>query len=147
VDEIDASTGAEELLFEAPEDGNYYFLVTSFDGSLGGYDVQLVGPATVLFELAIGDGVNGRFANGNSLLEYWLGGAVGDEITITAEALSDIDLVITIVDQEGNTLATIDDAFSGETETLTYTFASDDYVILQISDFFAGEGEFVLTLE
>lgn len=50
LDEVDATTGFEELLFTAPADGIYYFRIAGFDGSTGEYDVTLIGSDRVSWQ-------------------------------------------------------------------------------------------------
>ncbi len=146
LEEVDATTGIETMTFIVPEDGNYYFNISSFEGSVGDYDVALAGPASVIFELAAGDTVFGRFDESN-VLEYWLGGQAGDSYVISAEPDAETDMVIRILDLDNNVLLEVDDAFDGETETVTYSFETDDLVVVEISDFWEGQGEFTLTVD
>ena len=56
-------------------------------------------------------------------------------------------MVIEVLDLDENVLATIDDGFSGEPEELVYTFENEDLVLIRVSDFFGGEGDFVMTVD
>ena len=145
--EEDASTGFEEIVFFAPEDGNYSFRVIGYEGSTGTYDINLIGSETVYFEIAVGDLVIGRFGD-NNLFEYYIGGEAGDVINITAKTEDDVDLVLELVDFDDNTLVAQDDGLSAEAESFTYTFAEDGLLILRVSNFYeTGMGEFTLTVE
>lgn len=145
--EEDASTGFEEIVFFVPEDGNYSFRVLGYEGSTGTYDVNLVGSEFTYFELAVGDLVIGRFGE-NSLFEYYIGGVAGDEISFTAKTDDDIDLILQLVDFDDNIMAEADAGFTSEQETLTYTFAEDGLLILRVSDFTeSGSGEFILSID
>lgn len=147
IEEEDASTGFEEIIFFAPEDGNYSFRVVGYEGSTGSYDINLVGSEFVYFELAAGDLVNGRFGE-NSLFEYYTGGSAGDEIIITAKTDDDIDLILELIDFEGNVIVEQDANGTSGAETFTYTFTEDSLLILRVSDFIqSGSGEFILSVE
>ncbi|HRQ36968.1 MAG TPA: hypothetical protein PLD25_03520 [Chloroflexota bacterium] len=146
IDEIDASTGLEWFEFEVPEDGNYYFAITGYEGSVGNYEVALIGSEFVIFELAIGDEVFGDFGEEN-LLQYYLGGESGDVATITVTPGETTDVVIRILDLDGNVLAEVDDAFSGEAEVLEFTFGDEGLVIIELTDFFGSEGSYDMIIE
>jgi hypothetical protein len=153
---IDSSFGTERRSFHVPEDGNYYFLVAGFvadeDSSEGGanvgdYSITMLGSPEVIFELAFGDSVFGKFSAATGMVEFWFGGTTGDTATITLESAEGVDGTIKILDQDDNVLAEIDDAFSGETETLSYTFESDDLVIIRAAEFFGSSGDFDLYVD
>jgi hypothetical protein len=146
LDSVDLTTGFEELVFVAPAAGDYYFVVRGFEGSVGDYDVIMVAPETTLLVLADGDTIEGLFDE-TSTMEYWYGGSTGETIMITLETDAEIDGVIRILDQDDNVLAEIDDAFFGEDEQLSYTFENDDFVIIEITDFFEGKGQFTLLVD
>jgi hypothetical protein len=147
LDEIDFSTGFEELVFTTPADGNYYFQVTAFEDTLGAYDITLLGSDFVLFELTYGDIVIGRFG-GDSFIEYLFGAAAGDTINLTAKTDDEVDLMLGFLDLDDNVLAEADDTFTAEAEQLTYTVEEEGLIIIRVSDFFeAGHGEFVLSID
>jgi hypothetical protein len=106
----------------------------------------MVAPETTLLVLADGDTIEGLFDE-TSTMEYWYGGSTGETIMITLETDAEIDGVIRILDQDDNVLAEIDDAFFGEDEQLSYTFENDDFVIIEITDFFEGKGQFTLLVD
>ncbi|MFO7683197.1 MAG: PT domain-containing protein [Chloroflexota bacterium] len=147
LEEEDATTGFEEVIFTVPEDGNYTFRLLGYEGSTGAYDVTLIGSEFVYFELAVGDTVIGRFGP-NSLFEYYIGGDAGDTVSFTIKTDDNIDLVLRLVDFDDNVLAEADAGGTGGTETLTFTFEADDLFILQVSDFTeSGTGEFFLAVD
>jgi hypothetical protein len=154
--EIDRSFALEGVGYRVPEGGNYYFQVAGFvpddnteDGgeNLGDYFVTLLGSERTLFELAFGDTVQGRFDTNEGYVEYIFGGVAGDTINLTLETTDASDGVLEIFDLDDNSLASVDDAFSGEGEVLSYTFAEDGLVIIRVSDFFAGGGLFDLFVD
>ncbi|MCB8973695.1 MAG: hypothetical protein H6654_09065 [Ardenticatenaceae bacterium] len=148
---FDAAIDAEEFVMLIQESGVYSFRVLNsqddFAGNTGDYEVTLFGTPEVVFELAYGDSVDAR-TNPDGLIDYYIRGTVGDSMVINALPDDDsIDLIIEVLDLDENVLATIDDAFSGEAEQLVYTFASDDLVIIRISDWFGGEGNFIMSVD
>lgn len=145
ITEVDSYTGFEELVFTIPELANYYFQIAGFEGSTGYYEVAIVASGVVFVELAGGDEVYGRFGE-EGLLEYFISVAAGDTLTISASSDPDTDLTITISDLDDNVLAEIDASFSGEDETLTYTFTEDVLAVITIADFFGGQGDFFMNV-
>ncbi len=147
IEEVDATTGFEELLFTVPEDGNYYFQVVGFEGSTGTYDITLIGSDLVTFETAVGDQIIGRFGPAG-FIEYTIRVDAGDTINLMAKTEDEIDLILQISDFDNNILAEVDDGFTSEGEELSYTFEETDEYIIRISDFFAsGSGKFVLSID
>ncbi len=145
-EEVDMSTGFEELVFTVPEDGNYYFLVTAYEGSAGDYEATLLGSDFVLFELAVNDGVIGSFGD-DAILSYVFRGYAGDKITFTVETYDDIDLTLELEDLDGNVLMTADETTTGGTETLTYEFTEDMAIYIDVTEFFGDPGQFILTVD
>ncbi len=153
---FDRSFGFEGVGYLISEDANYYFQVVGFvpdeDSSEGGenigeYSVTMLGATTTVFELAYGDSVAGQLATDDGISEYSLSGLAGDTITLTASSDENIDVTLEIVDLDGNSLADIDDGFSGEDEVLTYTFEADGLYVIRVSDFFGGNGLFELFVD
>lgn len=146
LDEVDQTTGFEEMVFIVPEDGNYYFKVRGFEDSFGDYDATLLGSDLVIFELAIGDGVIGRF-NDDGIIEYIFRGFAGDTLVLSAETNDELDLVLELLDLDDNSLVLVDEMTSGGTETLTYSFSEDLIVFIRVSEFFSEQGQFILLLD
>jgi hypothetical protein len=147
LDEVDASTGFEEMLFQVPEDGNYFFRVVGYEGDTGNYDAVLVGSDFVFFELAVGDLIIGRFGE-DSLIEYFIGVEAGETVTLFAKTDDDVDLVLEILDFDDNLIASVDDSLTGENEELTFTFAEEGLYIIRVSDYFGrGLGKFTMIIE
>lgn len=146
LEEADLFTGFEEMAFTVPEDGNYYFQVTRFEETAGDYEATLLGSDTVIFELATGDSVIGRF-NDDGIINYIFRGSAGDTLVLTAENSDDLDLVLDIEDMDDNSLAQVDAEMSGGTETLTYTFEEDQTVFIRVSEFFSEQGQFTLLVD
>lgn len=146
LEEIDATTGFEEAIFTVPEDGNYYFLVKGFEGAFGAYEATLLGSDFVIFELAVGDGVIGRFGS-DGIIDYLYRGAAGETVIFTVETEDDLDLMLAMTDLNDNALLTVDEFVAGGTETLSYTFTEDLIVFLTVSEFNASQGQFTLFVD
>jgi hypothetical protein len=146
LDSVDATTGFEELIFDVPSGGSYYFAVKGFEGSTGDYDITLVGSATTQFVLAAGDVLDGRFP-ADDVIEYWYDGEVGETIVLTLTSDDDTDGVIRILDADGELLTEIDENLYGAAEELTYTFDAEASIIIEVSDFFGLEGTYTFTVE
>lgn len=148
---FDAAVGVEEFVMVAEETGNYAFRILNsqddFAGNTGDYQVVLYGTPDIIFELAYGDFVDAR-TNEDGLVDYVISGFAGDTIVVNVASDDDsVDMVIEILDLDENVLASIDDGFSGEQEELTYTFESEELVIIRVRDFFGGEGDFVMSVD
>lgn len=149
---FDSSVDIEEFVMIAEETSTYSFRVLNsqdeeFGGNTGDYQVLLYGTPEIVFELAYGDFVDAR-TNGNGIVDYVISGTVGDAMVVNVASDDDsVDMIIEILDLDENVLATIDDGFSGEVEELTYTFESDELVIIRVRDFFGSEGDFVMSVE
>lgn len=146
LEEIDATTGFEEAIFTVPEDGNYYFLVKGFEGAFGAYEATLLGSDFAIFELAVGDGVIGRFGT-DGIIDYIYRGTAGETVIFTAETEDDLDLMLAMTDLDDNSLLTVDEFVAGGTETLSYTFTEDLIVFLTVSEFNANQGQFTLFVD
>lgn len=151
VESFDESFGREEVNFTAGETGNYYFKVLGFEGQGGSYTITLNGPPEVTFELIAGDQVSGDLGQ-SSLIDYHLRLQGGETVQIGAQPDADTDIVVELFDPEGNSLASADEGFSGETEQLSFTApdTDDESIVyrLRISNF-SGEpgGTFTLTID
>jgi hypothetical protein len=147
---IDESYGREEVTFTATQIGNYYFKILGFEGQEGAYSINLIGPPTTLFELAIGDQVEGQMDEA-ALIQYTLRINPSDEILIRVTPDADTDVVVELSDLEDNVLAEVDDGFSGEAEELPYQAPADtgdgEIHFLRVSDF-SGEagGTYSMTI-
>lgn len=151
LEQVDASFGVEEQEFIVPETGNYYFAVSGFDGQAGDYEITLTGSPLVIFELALGDFVEGMFGE-EAFLEYGLRLDPDQTVLIAVQADPEVDAVIELLDLDENVLADADANFGGEPEELRYTAeaGSEDgtIYIIRVSEFEGlGGGAFTLTLE
>ena len=148
---IDASFGREEVNFTATESGNYYFKVLGFEGQGGSYTITLNGPPGAIFELAVGDQVDGDLGQ-STFIDYYIRLDAGEEMVVNVQPGSDTDIVAQMLDLDANVLTEIDDGFSGEAEQLRFTAPESPsegatYLIRIIN--FSGEpgGTFSLSLE
>lgn len=146
IEEIDSSTGREELIFYADELDNYYFLVTNYEGSIGGFDLTLSGSENVISEITVGDAIIGRFMNGETL-SYGYYGEAGTTVTFVIESDDNMDMVINLEDMDANILIDMDDELSGDGEVLTYTFEESLYIFVNVSEFSGDAGQFALYVE
>jgi hypothetical protein len=143
---VDHSFGTEELEFEVPEDGNYYVLVRGFAGEAGTYELTMTAGVDIIFELAVRDLVYG-YVGEEGYLDYMINGRDGESVTLTVESGEELDAVIEIVDLEGTIVAAVDDGFTGEAETLTYTFTADALYLIRVRSFMGTPGSFVMAIE
>jgi len=146
IEEVDDYTGQEELIFYAEELDNYYFLVTAFDGGVGGFDLTLSGSENIISEIFVDDGIVGRVVDGE-VLSYGYYGEAGTTVSFVIESDENMDMVINLEDLDGNILVDMDDGLSGEGEVLTYTFEESLYIFVNVSEFFGDVGQFALYVE
>lgn len=98
--------------------------------------------------IVLGDVIEGGLSEDVYYRDYVYTAAAGETLTfavIPETEDQDLTLAIYTVDDTNNAIAEIDDGFSGESETMTYTFdAAGDYII-RVSEFgFPDEGSFYL---
>ena len=145
---FDESYGREEVTFAVAESGNYFFKVLGFDGQTGSYTVDLIGPPTTIFELAIGDQVQADFGQA-TFIDYHLRLDPGGSVAIRVQPDRETDVTLELTDSAGGFLAALDDGFSGEVEELHYTTPAGSgeraIVTLRVGDF-SGEGGGTFTL-
>lgn len=148
---FDESYGREEVTFTVAETGNYFFKVVGFEGQAGSYTIDLIGPPTTIFELAVGDQVQADLGQA-TYIDYHLRLDPGQSVVIRAQPDPETDVTVGLTNSAGDVLAALDDGFSGEVEELRYTAAADSderaIITLRVSDFFAeGGGTFTLSLQ
>ncbi len=146
LDEVDRYTGREELVFLVEELGNYYFLVTNVDGTVGTYDLLLSGSNNVIFELISTDVVFGRVMD-EAIIVYGFDGYAGETNTFILDADEHMDMAIKIEDMDDNILLETDDGIAGEVETAVYTFEEDATVFVSVSEFFGDTGNFMFSIK
>lgn len=146
IEEVDYSTGREELIFYAEELGNYYFTVSSYEGTIGGFDLILSGSHNMIPEIFVEDGIIGRVTDGQ-VLSYGYYGEAGTTVSFVIESDDNMDMVMSIEDLDGNILADVDDGLSGEGETLSYTFEEGLYIFVNAFEFYDEAGNFALYVE
>jgi hypothetical protein len=143
---VDASFGNEELTFELPERGGYYVALTGFAGAAGSYTITLSSDPLVIFEVASGDLIYGR-VDEIGFIDYRISGKSAVTLNFTVEAEEGFDAVVEILDAEDNVLASVDDAFSGEAETVSFTFPDDARYWIRVRGFANQTGSYVITIE
>lgn len=145
VAEVDDRTRHEELKFEIPETGAYWFDVVENDGLLGEYAFILVAPETTIVELADGDFVLGHFSD-DQPITYVVGTDNARTLTVYATAYDNTDVVLVLYDENGDVLAQVDDTTRGNEEVLMYDIEADVDYFIEVSSFFGG-GTFELSIE
>ena len=146
IEEVDYSTGREELIFYSENLDNYYFLVNSYEGTIGGYDLTLSGSENMIPETFVQDAIVGRFVDGEQLI-YGYYGEAGTTVTFIIESDDNMDMVISLEDMDENILVAMDDEVSGDGEILTYTFEESLYIFVNVSEFYGDAGQFALYIE
>lgn len=147
LEDVDASFGVETVEFTVEEPGDYYFLVTGYNGAAGDYEVTLTGTADIIFELAFGDDVEGVVPD-NGQVDFYFFGDAGDVFTVNVTSDENLDAVIEIINfDSGDIEADVDDKFPGGTEELTFTLPEDGLYIIRVRGFAGGGGSFSLVLE
>ncbi len=148
--EVDDTSGFEEITFEVPEDGNYYFEVRPFEGTAGSYEATVVATDFVLLEIIGGDAIFGRLGD-DGIIEYIYAPAPGTTVTFDVEPNDETgDYAIEILDADDNIIATADANGTGGAESLTYTFTNmteGDLFFLRVSNLQGAGGEFWLFVE
>jgi hypothetical protein len=140
------STTAVILLLGAPVQGwpeqNKTF--TSIAESVIWYDVEL---ATLLGTLENGDLVNGRLSK--AATDIWaFQGESGRYATVSVTPLDgSIDLTLTLVNNAGRTLESVDNGYAGDKEVLADVLLRQDEVyFIEIREFFDEPGRYELSL-
>jgi|GEM_PF-2179903 len=145
---VDLSYDVEQVNYAPPVEGNYSLSVYGFEGATGTYTITLQGTAATIFELAPGDQVAGRLAQGTPL-EYFFRVAPETTVTFTAEGQGESDVTLVLEDLDGNVLDAVDDTAAGGSETLTFTApaGAEDLFLLRIAEYRGETGSFTLLVE
>ncbi len=141
----------ETVVYTLPTAGQYVILVQEFFGETASYQIVLTGGTNSSVELA-GNISNGETVTGNIPLGkevVWVFAAQpGDVITVTVRPQDDhSDLVLILRDPDNNVTIVVDNALSGEEETILafpITISGEWTILLQ--EFFDEEGLYELTL-
>ena len=99
-------------------------------------------------ELVIGE-VEGELPSGESEQNFIYSATGGESLTfVLTPGNGDMDVVIEIysVDDLTSPVARIDEGFSGEAETLTYTFSAAGTYIVTISEYFGTAGPYTFVV-
>ena len=98
-------------------------------------------------ELTSGETVQDEF-DGGEIHSWTFSGAAGDLVTVVLTPLGDeMDLSFQLLDPDGDELVDVDDAFSGEAETLSdYELSADGEFTLLVQEFWKVPGEYELQL-
>jgi hypothetical protein len=152
-DDDGGESGLNSLLtLEAPEDGTYTILVTSFFGDPeGAYTLSVSGSTdgggnvpSGEGDLQVGDSIT-EDASGN--VEYTISLEEGQSISIGVTS-DDFDTYLDVLDSDGEIVASDDDGGEGFNSLLAFTAPDSDVYTLLIRSF-AGDadGTFTLTVE
>jgi hypothetical protein len=148
---FDSSVGGEAMVFIAPDVDVYSFRVKNSEDDLGdntgAYDVLLVGSSATVFELTFGDTV-AAMTNVDGFVEYVISGLPGDVLELELESAdSDMDFVLELEDLDGNLLVgPVDETTAGNGELLSYTFESEELIVIRVREYFGDEGGFFLNV-
>lgn len=143
LDEVDASTGIEELTIEVPRDGDYYFQVWSFEDSVGSFDFILLAPETTVLVLAPGDAVTGRIGRAPSL-QYTYQPRTAGTLTIGVGPLDDTELTLSLYDRALDQIVDAEQVSDGG-QVLTYDVTADVVYLFEVASA-SGGGSFELGL-
>ncbi len=143
LEQVDATTGFEELIFEVTEPGDYAFTVLGYEGSMGDYEVNLISSHKTRFVIAAHDDIYGRFGN-NSSITYWYNGTAGETIRITLQPDNEINGIIRILNENDQLIRETNEGLLGDPEQLSYEFQEDALIAIEISQRIGGRGEYQL---
>lgn len=152
-----AGGGAEVFTFTPPTlAGDYYVVVTEFNGESGNYTIVLDGTPAIFFVVDSQDSIAGR-VEGDNTASFFIEGFAGRTLTVGATPDNNLDVVIrlfrdvdlvTAIDTGviPDPLVLADEFIAGGTETLTYTFAQNGVFIIDVGGFAGGAGTFTMTM-
>jgi hypothetical protein len=141
----------EQIDYELPADGQYLILVREFFGEPGAYEIVVNIRGDNVLEIAgpisYGQTVSGVLLPGRRA-GWTFTGRSGDTIDIVLRPTStDRDLVLVLIDPDGNVAITVDAALSGLPERLVaYTLSGDGLWTIAVQEFFSEGGDYELTL-
>ena len=141
----------EQIVFIPPTNGDYFIRVSDFFGTPGGFNINVIAggvqgsvdPEAVRLEpnLLTEGTLTGEAS------QYVFSATAGEPTTIFLIPQDDWDPTLTILGSDGGILAgEVDEGFSGESETITFTPALDGDYIVMVDAFGISEGGFSLFL-
>lgn len=156
VDQV-AEGGTEVFTFTPPtQAGDYFVVVTEFNGTSGEYTIVLDGTPAIFFVVEAGNSIAGR-VEGDNTASFFVQGFAGQTLTVQVSPDNELDAmirlfrdtdIVTAIDTGvlPDPLAQIDGFVEGGTETLSYTFAQDGVFIIDVLGFEGDEGTFTMTI-
>lgn len=148
---------AEAITYTFDAAGDYIIRVAEFGFPDAGSFFLFIGDEAIsqgllaslgATELTIGE-VTGDLPEGESEQNFIYAATGGESLTLVlTPGNTDMDVVIEIysVDDLTSPVARIDEGFSGEAETLTYTFSSAGTYVVTISEYFGTAGPYTLVV-
>ncbi|GAB4158402.1 MAG: hypothetical protein Fur0021_28210 [Candidatus Promineifilaceae bacterium] len=147
VQTIDNTFAHERVLFAPPTDGgNYYIAVSGYEGETGAYQIYLLGGQDIFFELASGDTVYATLGD-DSFSGFTYSGLTDETLTVSVSPEADLDVVIEVEPVEGEPYLAVDDGVEGELESASYTFSSDETILVVVRGFNDDAGSYVMQVE
>lgn len=143
---VDDSFSQEEISGLELADGSYTISVTGFGGSSGDFQLSLStkAAATKAETIQPGDVLLGSMDKSQAAL-YNFTGLAGETLTFVVTPDGELDVVLTLLDAEGNELESLDGSF-GE-EILEFTPEADGEYVLAVSSYDESAGTFTISLE
>jgi len=142
---------SETILHTIPEDALYVVVIREFFGEPGEYEIFLDSTVVKEYELAgdlsIGESAERRLAQG--LPAAWiLDGASGQFISILVEPLDpDRDIVLELLDPEGNSAVFLDTSLTGLPERLVdFELTSDGQWTIVVREFFGEASDYRISV-
>jgi hypothetical protein len=142
---------SETIALTLPADGQYVILVRDFFGEAGRYEIELNGiinqPPIYAGTLIYGEAVGTSLAADTPV--FWLfEGSEGDTIDIQLIPVNDVDFLFTLQNPEGETVARVDAASLGNSESLQgFALTADGDWRIVVETFFAEGGPYSLLVQ
>ena len=139
----DAAFITEEFTFTALESDLYFFIVSSVDGSTGGYTAYMYTGPDAIPDVAIYDWVNGKLPE-DSYIEYGYFEDAGSKVRVRVTPADTLDIVLQILDVDDTLLAETDAGVEGQPETLEFEIPENTTYYIRVSGFNGAGGDFVM---
>jgi hypothetical protein len=155
---VDQFAGGTEVFTFTPPTlaGDYFVVVTEFNGESGNYTIILDGTPAIFFVVDAGDSIAGR-VEGDNTASFFIQGFAGQTLTVQAAPDSTLDAVVRLFRDADivtavetgvlpDPLALSDQYVEGGAETLTYTFSQNGVFIIDVLGFEGDSGTFTMTI-
>ena len=142
---------SETIALTLPADGQYVILVRDFFGEAGRYEIELNGkidqPPIYAGMLTYGEAV-GTSLTADTRVFWLFEDSEGDAIDIQLTPVDDVDFLFTLENPEGETVAHVDAASLGNSESLQgFMLTADGSWRIVVETFFAEGGAYSLLVE